>query len=234
MIIHDVEQRSDEWYALRAGIPTASEFSKLVTSKGKFSTQIETYAKTLAAEKFAGKPVDAWEGNQWTERGRDLEDEALKLYGFSNDCELTRVGFVTNDEGTMGCSPDALVNDHGLVELKCLKAERHIEAMAYFTNYRRPQPSYIAQAQGQMLICERPVCDLLFYHPVLPPFTISVAADAAFHRSILLAVDEVLRQRDDALELINRFAGGMPAHEAAKEAAQVPASVDLSQEKPAF
>ena len=57
MQIHDVEQHSDAWYSLRAGMPTASEFSKIVTSKGEASKSAAVYARTLAAELFAGKPV---------------------------------------------------------------------------------------------------------------------------------------------------------------------------------
>ncbi len=76
---HDVEQGSEEWYALRAGKPTASEFSKLITSKGEPSKSAATYAITLAIEAYAGGPVDAWEGNAHTERGKNLEAEAIDL-----------------------------------------------------------------------------------------------------------------------------------------------------------
>ncbi len=57
MQAHICEQRSAEWYALRVGIPTASDFSKLITSDGTPSKTLPTYAMTLAAEKFAGKAV---------------------------------------------------------------------------------------------------------------------------------------------------------------------------------
>jgi hypothetical protein len=62
MIIHDVVQGSPEWHALRAGIPTASEFSQLVTSTGEPSKSMKEYALVLAAEKYAGTVVDGFAG----------------------------------------------------------------------------------------------------------------------------------------------------------------------------
>src|SRR3546814_13751795 len=92
MKIQDVPQRSPEWYALRLGKPTASEFSKIVTSKGEPSKSADAYAITLAAELFAGKALDGWEGNAWTERGRELEGEALRLYAFASAADVLPVG----------------------------------------------------------------------------------------------------------------------------------------------
>jgi len=64
MQIHDVEQGSSEWLMLRSGLPTASNFSKMVTSTGKLSKSIDDYALTLACDLFAKKPLDEWLGNQ--------------------------------------------------------------------------------------------------------------------------------------------------------------------------
>lgn len=199
MQIHSCEQRSAEWYALRAGIPTASEFSKLVTSDGTPSKTLTTYAMTLAAEKFAGCTMDAWEGNGWTERGRELEDEALRLYSFANDCNVTPIGFVTNDAHTAGCSPDGLVNGEGLIEIKCLKAENHVKAILYFQKNGRCQTDYVQQTQGQIWLCERKWCDLVFFHPQLPLLTIRQHPDPALQTALAAAVDAVHRERDIVL-----------------------------------
>ena len=128
MIVHNVEQGTPEWFALRAGKPTASEFSKLITSTGEPSKSMAGYAITLAGEMYAGKPLDAWEGNAYTERGKILEADARRAYAFLNDVEPETVGFVSNDAVQYGCSPDSLINREGILEIKCLKAENHIKA----------------------------------------------------------------------------------------------------------
>jgi len=199
MIVHQIEQRTDEWYSLRLGKPTASEFSKLVTSKGEPSKQLDGYALTLAGELYAGKSCDKWDGNQWTERGREMEAQALSLYAFAHDVEPETVGFITDDDERAGCSPDALIGDDGMLEIKCLKAERHIAAILYHEKHRRCPTDYVQQAQGQMMIAERQWCDLVFYHPEFPLLTIRQEADSDMHKAISAQIDAVCERRDEVL-----------------------------------
>lgn len=207
MQIHDVDQRSDEWYSLRAGMPTASEFSKIVTSKGEPSKSASGYALTLAAELFAGTPVDAWEGNAWTERGREMESRAVELYEFAHDLDTVPVGFVTDDKATMGCSPDRFVGDDGLIEVKCLKAENHVKAILYYQKNGRPPTDYVQQAQGQMMICEREWCDIVFYHPELPMLTVRMEPDEDVRWGIAAGIPKLCAERDTVLAALRRQAG---------------------------
>jgi len=199
MLVHNVEQRSPEWYALRAGMPTASEFSKLVTSTGEPSKSLSGYALTLAAELYAGKSIDAWEGNGWTDRGSELEPQAISLYEFANDVTITKTGFVTRNDNSAGCSPDGLVGDDGMVEFKCLKAENHVKAILYFQKHGHCQPDYIQQTQGQILIAERAWCDLVFYHPELPPLIIRQLGDKVLFDAIDKGIKSVRMERDKVL-----------------------------------
>lgn len=199
MNIHTCAQRSEEWYRLRAGIPTASEFSKLVTSTGERSKSLKGYAVTLANEAFVGMPVDAWEGNVWSERGRDLEDEALRLYEFAHDVAVEDCGFVTTDDGMAGCSPDGLVGNDGMVEIKCLKGERHTEVIMYYQKHGRCQPAYVQQTQGQMLVAERKWCDLIFMHPQLPMLTIRQEPDPKLWDALNKGITDVIAERDRVL-----------------------------------
>ena len=210
MKIHDVEQRSDAWYSLRAGMPTASEFSKIVTSKGEASKSAAVYAMTLAGELFAGKTVDAWEGNAWTERGREMEAQAISLYELTHDLDIVPVGFVTDDKDTIGCSPDGFAGDDGMVEVKCLKAENHIKAILYFQKHGRCPTDYVQQTQGQMMICERRWVDLIFYHPELPMLTISEGFDRDFQFSITAEIPKLLAERDRVLAAIQKQAAPIP------------------------
>lgn len=210
MKIHDVEQRSPEWYALRAGMPTASEFSKIVTSKGEPSKSAAGYALTLAAELFAGKTVDAWEGNSWTERGREMETRALELYEFTRDMDIVPVGFVTDDKGKMGCSPDGFAGEDGMVEVKCLKAENHIKAILYFQKHTKCPTDYVQQTQGQMMICERKWVDLIFYHPELPMLVIRQEVDRDLQFALMAGIPPLLAERDRVLAALRSQEGPAP------------------------
>ncbi len=202
MIAHEVEQGSPEWFALRCGRPTASEFSKIVTSKGDPSKSMPTYAATLAGEMFANQPLDGWEGNGWSDRGKELEPAALDLYAFMKDVEPERVGFITTDDGSMGCSPDAMVGDDGMLEIKCLKAERHIGAILYYRKHGRCPTEYVQQPQGQMLIAERQWCDLVFYHPNLPPLIIRQEPDKVVTPALVENIPKLCDERDSILDAL--------------------------------
>ena len=202
MIIHDVEQGSEEWLALRCGIPTASAFSKLVTSDGKPSKSADGYAVTLANEKYAGKPLDAFAGNMWTENGKAVESEAREYYQFVTGYDVQQVGFITDDDRTYGISPDSLVNNDRLLEIKCLKAENHTKALLYFKKHGRCEPSYVQQTQGQMMGTGRKANDLLFYHPDLPPLIIHIEPIQAVWDGLMAQIAYVNKERDRIYEML--------------------------------
>ncbi|MCK5444987.1 MAG: YqaJ viral recombinase family protein [Rhodospirillaceae bacterium] len=203
MIIHEAEQRSDEWRALRSGVPTASAFSKLVTSKGEPSKSSEEYARSLAAEAFSGiAELDAWTGSQFSNRGQDLEDEAVAYYQMKKNIRVERVGFVTNNEGSAGCSPDGLVGKVGMVEIKCLKAENHIKTIMYLRKNKKCPTTYVPQTQGQMMLCERKWCDILFYHPHLPSLIIRQKPDEKIYEALQQEIKNVCSARDGIMKVL--------------------------------
>lgn len=202
MIPHNIEQGTDEWHRLRAGLPTASEFSKLVTSKGEPSSQADKYAYKLAAEKYHGAPVDAWSGNKWTENGHETEPLAREFYSLSRMSDVTEIGFVTDDDVTMGCSPDGLVGDDGMLEIKCLKAENFVETALFWRKNERCPSTYVAQTQGQMMICGRAWCDLLFFHRDLPPFVIRQHADPGFQAALRQTIGVVRAKAEEVYQVI--------------------------------
>ena len=118
MLILDCEQLSEEWYAARVGIPTASNFDKIVTSKGESSKQATKYMYQLAGERITGKKEDSYT-NAAMERGIVLESEARSLVFASNGLlMLTKWGFCLKNDRTAGASPDGLVQNGG-IEIKC-------------------------------------------------------------------------------------------------------------------
>ena len=202
MIVHDVEQRSPEWYALRAGLPTASEFAKIVTSSGEASKSANGYALTLAAELYAGKPLDEIAATAYMERGREMEGQAVAFYEFMRDTAVAPVGFVTDDSRSEGCSPDGMVADDGLVEVKCLKASNHVGTILYHQKHGRCPPDYVQQTQGQLMICGRAWCDVIFYHPDLPLLVIRQEPDAGLHTALRKGLIAVRAERDKAFQAL--------------------------------
>src|SRR5262245_45091449 len=118
MIIHDVVQGSTSWLQLRAGIPTASQFDQIITPSGKPSKSAERYMLTLLAERLMGHPITE-NVSMWMKRGSEMEADAVAFYQLQTDSDTVPVGFITNDEGTIGASPDRLVGEEGLLEIKC-------------------------------------------------------------------------------------------------------------------
>ena len=204
MIEHEFEQRSEEWFKLRLDIPTGSNFAKIVTGTGKFSEQIKTYAITLANQSYAGKSLEKWTGNQWTERGKEMEEEAMDWYGLIYS-PVEKVGFVTDDDITHGVSPDGKIGKKGTLEMKCLKPEEHTKVLIYYDKHGKCEPKYIPQTQGEIMVTEREWCDLLFYHPDLPKLVIRQEADLEFHAKLKEGIGKVILERDRILNILRRY-----------------------------
>jgi len=205
MIIHDAIQGTPEWHALRAGIPTASEFSSLVTSTGEPSKSMKEYALVLAAEKYAGKVVDGFAGNKYTERGKTLEEEGCTNYEMLNQVETQVIGFVTNDLMQYGCSPDRFIGDDGGLEVKCKTAKEHIKSLLYYKKHGKTPTEYVAQPQGCMFITGRKWWDLHFYHPDLPTLTIRQYPDEVFLKTLKSQLKLIELERNEILEQLRNY-----------------------------
>ena len=109
IVIDDVKQGTDEWFALRSLIPTASNFGSIATPTGKKSgAGWETYMNKLVAMMLTGQ-VDGGYKSDWMKRGNAMEDEAVSTYEFIYGVEVSRPGFIYRDKRKdVGFSPDAL------------------------------------------------------------------------------------------------------------------------------
>jgi hypothetical protein len=204
---HNVEQRSAEWYKLRLGIPTASEFHNIVGNttgelsrardKKGLSEVARKYAYRLVAEKLLGRPLEKPPGTPWAmERGKLLEPAAIEQYAFINDVELRQVGFVTTDDGRVGCSPDSLIiGAKGGLEVKCLLDEGHMGLLI-----DGPGDTFKPQVQGNLAGCELEFWDLHGYHPDLPSRTIRTYRDEPYIAKMGAALTEFLAIRDEMLQ----------------------------------
>lgn len=186
MIVHKVAQNTPEWRALRAGIPTASAMDKIITPTGRNSSQAEKYKFRLLAERIIGHPLDEGPFSWAMEQGSSLEKSALKDYQFQTDYQTEPCGFVTDDRERYGASPDQLVGDTGLLEIKCPTIETH---MMYLMNEGSAYEEYKIQAQAQLWICEREWVDFLSYHPDLPWSLFRMRRDEPFIAKLKAAVE---------------------------------------------
>jgi YqaJ-like viral recombinase domain len=175
MLRHDCIQGSADWTSCRSGIPTASNFDKIVTPKGKPSTQADKYMHRLLAERMMGHPVTEFMST-WMGRGLATEAEAVAYYEGIRELETVPVGLLTNDEATIGASPDRLVGDVGLLEIKVPAEHTHV---GYLLT-RAVDAEYYPQVQGQLWISEREWLDIMSYHPELPPALIRVERDPGY------------------------------------------------------
>ena len=177
------EQGSREWFELRLGLPTASQFKRIVTPTGKKSGQWDGYLGDLLAEWALGEPAHDFD-TEWIERGRALEPEAFSYYGVVQDVTPTKIGFCLHDSGCAGCSPDGLVGEDGLLELKCPMPGKHL---VYVVRNEVPK-EYVPQVQGQLWVTGRLWCDFMSYCPGLPPLITRAIPDPRYQE----ALDELL------------------------------------------
>lgn len=188
----EVEQGSMDWLQARIGIPTASGFEKIITPTGKPSAQAEAYSEKLLAEYILGYPVETFTGNAHTERGKELEPQAVKFYEVQKDIDTKPVGFCTDDARTMGASPDRLVGDDGLLEIKCPAPQTHV----HYLLTGEIDKGYWPQVQGQLLVTGRKWVDWLSYHPEMPPVIIRVERDEEY----LATMEKLLKDFTEKLE----------------------------------
>lgn len=177
MIYHAVEQNTDEWRKLRLGVVCASDFEKVITPKGKLSIQAPALMYRLLAEWVTGEPVEnAGYESPWMKRGHELEPAAVLAYEMLTDRETSPGGFITTDDGTLGCSPDRLVGEDGDAEIKCPLI--HTQVQYALTGIVADE--YKTQLQGRLMIHGRDWVEIFSYHPSLSLTPIRVHRDEPF------------------------------------------------------
>jgi putative phage-type endonuclease len=201
MKIIDCEQGSEEWFQARLGRVTASRFGD-VLAKGQGKTR-KAYMIELAAEILTGENQDKF-SNEWMEWGTAQEPEARKKYEKVTGASVVQVGFFA--DGDVGCSPDGLVGDKGLVEIKCPKTSTHITNILE----NRMLPKYNPQVQGQMWLADREWCDFVSYDPRVAQYdldfwSVRVERDDGYIQSLAENVRIFCEQLH---ELVDKLKGG--------------------------
>lgn len=205
MIYHAVTQNTPEWEQLRLGIPCSSEFHKLITPKTKQpSKQAPGVMYRLLAEWMTGAKVenDDEYRSEWMDRGHAWEDRAVMAYEMLTDTETHPGGFITTDDGMIGCSPDRLVGEVGDCEIKCPLIHTQIKNALTGTI----DDDYKCQLQGRLMIHRREWIDIFSYHPQMVLPAVRVVRDEDFIKdlsAVLKSFNEIMLEK--RLELERRF-----------------------------
>lgn len=165
MTLHDIDQGTDEWKRLRLGKVTASRISDvLARTKTGWGASRAQYAAQLVCERLTGCVSDGFTNAamQW---GTATEPEARRAYEFFVDRDVIQIGFVDHPViSGAGCSPDGLVGEDGMVEIKCPTSATHIDTLLNGSFADK----YVKQALFQLACTGRQWVDLASYDPRLP------------------------------------------------------------------
>ncbi len=203
MRVVDCEQGTTEWFRARAGMPTASEFAT-VMAKGKdggASVTRRKYLYTLAGEIITGQPTESY-SNAHMERGKVMEDDARREYAFMFDAEPERIDFIVN--GRKGCSPDSLIGESGMLEIKTKLPHLLIETILA----DKFPAEHKAQCQGALWVAEREWIDIAVYWPGLPLFVKRAYRDEPYLKDLEAAVDQFNDELDGVVSRIRAY--GLP------------------------
>lgn len=180
-----ITQGTPEWFALRCSRLTASAFPDLMakTKSGPSASRANLIAK-IAVERLTGKPTEGY-SNAYMQRGIELEPIARSAYEAHVGMLTEECGFFVHPHfDYVGASPDGLVGNQGLLEIKCLTMAKHVECLrkgAHAAEYRW-------QVQGQLWVTGRQWCDVVAFHPDFP-------------EGLQLAIKRVERNEADIAEL---------------------------------
>lgn len=168
----DIEQRSDEWFAVRCGKATASRISDVMARiKSGEAAARRDYRAQLVAERLTQMPQETF-SNAAMQWGTDMEPHARMAYEGEFLMPVVEVGFVLHPTIEMaGCSPDGLVGNDGLIEIKCPKTATHIEWVRSGSAPRQ----HLYQMQWQMACTGRQWCDFVSYDPRLADASLFIA-----------------------------------------------------------
>ena len=195
-----MEQRTPEWFAARLGCVTASRTADVLAktksgpsaSRATYMAQLITERLTQAAPEGFSNAAMAW--------GTETEPQARLAYEIMTGENVTEDGFVVHPEiSGLGASPDGLVGDDGLIEIKCPNSATHIDTLLS----EKVPAKYITQMQVQMLCTSRKWCDFVSFDPRLPGemnyWCQRVNADPVRHAEIETEVQKFLTEMDEKI-----------------------------------
>lgn len=158
-------QRTEEWYAARLGKVTASRVADVMAkTKTGYSTSRQNYMMQLLCERLTGKKEESY-SSAAMQRGTEMEPIARAVYEAEKGLFVVETGLVDHEEiKNFGASPDGLVGDDGLIEIKCPNTSTHVD----FLRTGKPDNKYQWQMLAQMACTGRDWCDFVSFDDRLP------------------------------------------------------------------
>lgn len=162
--IHELEQKSPEWFTIKAQNPFSSSNATAIGNQG---AGLETLVWEALVNEFSIADKKQFT-NEHLERGNELEPLARTVYELQTGVTIREVGFITNEKyEKAGASTDGLVDDDGCVEIKCFEDKKHLKLIHELkkTGDFTIESGYMWQMQHELLITEREWCDYILYNP---------------------------------------------------------------------
>lgn len=196
----EVEQRTDAWFEARIGKVTASKVADVIAkTKTGYSASRDNYMAQLVCERLTGQRGESFT-NAAMQHGTETEPLARAAYEALKDVLVDEVGFVPHPSILMaGASPDGLVNDDGLIEIKCPNTATHIDTLLS----ESVPTKYFTQMQFQMACTGREWCDFVSFDNRLPEelqlFVKRVPRDDVYIKQIEAEIVQFLAELDDKI-----------------------------------
>ena len=204
-----MEQRSTEWFTARLGKVTASRVADVIAkTKTGYSTSRENYMAQLVCERMTGTQGENY-SNAAMQWGTDQEPLARAAYEAAKDVLVDEVGFITHPLiNAAGASPDGLVGDDGLIEIKCPNTATHIDTLLS----DKVPSKYNTQMQWQMACTGRKWCDFVSFDPRMPDglqiFIQRVDFDEQYVKMLEAEITEFLGELETKIEKLKEKTHG--------------------------
>lgn len=207
MNIIECDQGTEQWLSARLGRVTASRVADIVArTKTGYSTSRTAYMTELICERLTGKPAGDVYVNADMQRGTDLEPIARALYEVAHDKSVTQVGFVVHPTLEMaGASPDGLVDETGLVEIKAPRPHVHLD----YLETGKPPAKYQPQMAWQCICTQRTWCDFVSYCEAMPDdlqlFVVRYTPELDYLKEIEAEVAKFLEETETRLAKVQQL-----------------------------
>jgi len=182
MYYYDIQQNTDEWFDIKRGKFSASTAADLLMSPSTKGYQ--NLINKIVFEHITGETAESFKSD-WMDRGNELEPEAIAQYEKQTFNKVNRVGYVEMNDW-VGCSPDGLISNNGLIQVKCPKWNTQIE---YYFSSKVPS-EYNKQCQFELMVTDREYNILYIYHPKLKPIIHHIERDEEIIKQILDKLNE--------------------------------------------
>lgn len=214
-IYWDIQQGTPEWYQIRSGIPTASEFDQIVTPKqGKPSEARHKYACRIIAGRLLNWQADSLDKIEHIARGKEQEPFAAAQLEIVQNIETVPVGIITTEDGRWGASPDRVWGVRhgeqpatlpGTVEIKCPSVPVQFQYLLLGA-----EDAYRCQVQGQLLVAEADKAIFYTYNDRMPAYMVETGRDEDF----LTKLRDGLERFSDELDALMEKAMSLGTYQA--------------------